>query len=200
MSSHVALTRKEDSVVVIGGGKGITAIRAAKIVGQTGDITIFEGGNESIEEICTTSRMNEFSADLDIRHAVVGRERDVYWGDSTQASNVSPEELPECDVLELDCEGSEIDVLRGLSDRPRVIIMELHPYNYESHPLKPLELLSEYGYEVILRFGHNGMPINREELSTILLNRYEWGDNALNYNARPPAVVSAVHDESEPTH
>jgi len=195
VSAHSALTHKGDSVIIVGGGKGISAIRAAKIVGETGDVSIYEGGKESIEEIHSTIGMNDISVNIDIKHAVVGEERDVYWGDSEQADKVSPKNLPTCDVLELDCEGSEIDILKDLPIRPRVIIVELHPYNYETKPTKPLKLLSEYGYDVTLRFGHNGMSIDEKDLSTLLQNRYKWGDTVPESDARPPAVIAAVHNE-----
>jgi hypothetical protein len=37
---------------------------------------------------------------------------------------VTPAELPECDVLELNCEGSEIGILRNMTIRPRAIAVE----------------------------------------------------------------------------
>lgn len=43
VSCHQEVTHNGDSVTVVGGGKGITAVRAAKIVGTTGQVTIYEG-------------------------------------------------------------------------------------------------------------------------------------------------------------
>lgn len=196
VSSHIGLTRKGDSVVIVGGGRGITAIRANKIVGETGNVSIYEGGKESITDIKNTIEINNIESDIDIHHAIVGKERDVYWGDSTEADLLSPDDLPKCSVLELDCEGSEIDILKSLGIRPRVIILELHPYNYEEDPEMPLKILSEYGYDIALRFGHDGTPIYDDELSEILLNRYQWGEKVLQSGAQPPAVIAAIRKDT----
>jgi hypothetical protein len=37
-----------------------------------------------------------------------------------------PCQLPACDVLELDCEGAEVEILRGMIIQPRVILVETH--------------------------------------------------------------------------
>jgi hypothetical protein len=45
------------------------------------------------------------------------------YGDPSQLATlvVAPVELPGCDVLELDCEGAEIVILRDMTIRPRVV-------------------------------------------------------------------------------
>lgn len=192
ISSHTALTRPEDSVVIVGGGNGVTAVRAARITGKNGKIEIYEGGEESINEIKNTLEVNDINSSHEVHYAVVGKERDVYGGDSTNANRIEPNELPECDVLELDCEGSEIDILEDLSIRPRVVIVELHPYNFDTYPEKPVKILSEYGYEVALKFGHDGIPLLKDEYQTLLQNRYEWGEKILESGAQAPVVIAAV--------
>ena len=37
-----------------------------------------------------------------------------------------PSQLPPCNVLQLDCEGAEAEILRGLIIRPRAILVETH--------------------------------------------------------------------------
>jgi hypothetical protein len=39
---------------------------------------------------------------------------------------LAPSELPPCNVLELDCEGAEVEILRELTIQPRVILVETH--------------------------------------------------------------------------
>jgi hypothetical protein len=37
-----------------------------------------------------------------------------------------PSQLPPCDVLQLDCEGAEVEILRELTIQPRLILVETH--------------------------------------------------------------------------
>jgi hypothetical protein len=37
-----------------------------------------------------------------------------------------PSQLPQCDVLQLDCEGAEAEILRELTIQPRVVLVETH--------------------------------------------------------------------------
>jgi hypothetical protein len=39
-----------------------------------------------------------------------------------------PSELPPCNVLELDCEGAEVEILREMNIQPRVILVETHDH------------------------------------------------------------------------
>jgi len=123
VSAHKAYTWLGDSVVIVGGGNGITGVRAAKIVGQEGCVLVFEGAKENAKKIEDTFYINDINASFKINHAVVGETIDV-WGDAKGADKIRPHQLPSCDVLELDCEGSEVEVLEKMNITPRVLIME----------------------------------------------------------------------------
>lgn len=58
---------------------------------------------------------------------MVGEAINVY-GDPDQLSTlvVAPAALPACDILELDCGGAEMVILRNMTIRPRVIAVEAH--------------------------------------------------------------------------
>jgi hypothetical protein len=192
VSSHQKVTQSGDSVVVIGGGNGITAVRAAKLVGDSGDVTIFEGGKESVDVINDVIEINDVSHLCEVHHAIVGKERNVYGGESTKAEIIKPEKIPDCDVLELDCEGSEIDVLRELPIQPRAIIAELHPWNFQDKPDTILEILTELGYELTHRFGHDGTTLSEKEFETLLSNSNVQGERYVKSGARWPVVIAAV--------
>ena len=85
---------------------------------------------------------------LTVKHAVVGEAINVY-GDPDQHSPlvVAPTELPPCDILELDCEGAETVILRNITIRPRVIVVETHGL-YGAPTWMVKELLEELGYAV----------------------------------------------------
>lgn len=117
--------RPGDSVVVVGGGAGVTAVVAAQAAGPTGRVVCYEAGAELVKLVRATAACNGLATRLRVEHAVVARAVDV-WGSVPQGPVVSPESLPACDVLELDCEGAEIDILSALSIRPRALLVETH--------------------------------------------------------------------------
>jgi hypothetical protein len=116
-----------DRVIVVGGGEGVTAVVAAKAVGETGSVICFEGNSSSVRNIKATAARNKVSNRLTVEHAVVGEAISVYGLPDHHATLVvSPKELPECDILELDCEGAERLILPNMVIRPRVIAVETH--------------------------------------------------------------------------
>jgi hypothetical protein len=114
-------------VTIVGGGEGVTAVVAANAVGERGSVVCFEGNSWNAHKVRATASRNKVSHRLTVRHAVVGEAIAVY-GESHQLSTVvvPPAELPECDMLELDCEGAEIVILCNMTIRPRVIAVETH--------------------------------------------------------------------------
>lgn len=114
-----------DSVVIVGGGWGVTAVKATQTVGSSGKVMVYEGSAKETNHIRDTLRANNLSDRVNIIHSVVGPMISLR-GDAGATNHTSPEDLPECDVLELDCEGSEIEILENLLIRPRVILVESH--------------------------------------------------------------------------
>ena len=137
-----------DRVIIVGGGEGVTAVVAAKAVGETGSVICFEGNSWNVRKVKATAARNKVARRLTVRHAVVGEAIAVY-GAAEQLSTVvvSPRELPECGLLELDCEGAEIPILRNMTIRPRVIAVETHGvYGAPTRTVK--ELLEKMNYAV----------------------------------------------------
>jgi len=60
---------------------------------------------------------------------------------------VSAKELKKCNVLEIDCEGAEVDILKELDIKPRVIIVETHPSKGASTK-KVSKIMRNRGYRV----------------------------------------------------
>lgn len=138
-----------DNVVVVGGGRGVSTVSAARATGPTGEVDSFEGGDEQfvlLEETLELNRVDEWTS---VHRAVVGNDVDVY-GDTRESAMVEPSGLPECDVLVLDCEGAEVGVLDGLQQQPRTIIVETHGF-LGTPETEVREVLSHHGYEVVKR-------------------------------------------------
>lgn len=137
-----------DRVVVVGGGWGVTGTIAARQAGDKGNVLIFEGSEEMVSNTRTTLEINGMGRIAEVRHAIVGEEVSLA-GDSTgeSAAYVDPKELPECDVLELDCEGAEITILENMQVIPRVIMVESHgKYGSGTNDVK--DVLRENGYNI----------------------------------------------------
>jgi hypothetical protein len=142
-----ANVREGDTVVVVGGGLGVTAIIAAIAVAEKGRVECFEGNLQSVNSILSAAAINGVAKRLTVRHAIVGKDIDV-WGVLKSSIFINPSELPDCDVLELDCEGSELDILRDMVIQPRVIAVETHGF-LGSSTSTVRNILECRGYRVI---------------------------------------------------
>lgn len=149
-SGLVAALREQvqpgDRVVVVGGGIGVTAAVAALQAGPSGHVECYEGASEGVAMVHTTARRNGVADRVTVHHAVVARSIAVY-GTEPDRPAVPPEALPPCDLLELDCEGAEVDILRGMTISPRAILVETHGDYGAPTPLV-VELLEARGYRV----------------------------------------------------
>ncbi len=135
-----------DTVVIVGGGMGVTATKAANKVGSSGKVLVFEGSVNEVNAVEETLRINGVTEIVDIKHSIVGEALNLR-GKPGNAKRISPSELPECDVLELDCEGSEIEILEKMEIRPRNILVECHELH--DAPLSEVqEILEENSYLV----------------------------------------------------
>ena len=143
LNAHV---RPGDRVVVVGGGAGVTATIAAQRAGPGGHVTCFEGGRQSAAAVRRTAQINGVADRLTVEHAIVARSVAVF-GDAPDRAAVAPNELPDCDVLELDCEGAEVDILPALTIRPRILLVETH--GFRGAPTQTVRsLLESLGYDV----------------------------------------------------
>lgn len=133
--------RAGDRAVIVGGGWGVTAVRAAR---ECGDVQVFEGAREYVDRVRATAAANDVLDEVHVSHASVGGARDV-WGEA--GPSVSPSELPACDYLEIDAEGVEKDIIEQLDQDPRVIAVETHP-DMGIDPAAIRSLLEERGYDV----------------------------------------------------
>lgn len=116
-----------DSIVIVGGGLGVSAVAAAERAGPTGEVTVYEGSIEYAERVRETAELNGVSDRITVNHAIVGRAIQLR-GEKGAADQVLPSDLPRCDVLELDCEGAEIEIIDALQFQPDTIIVESHGF------------------------------------------------------------------------
>lgn len=118
-----------DDVVEIGGGLGVSAVYAARRVGNQGSIQVYEPSREAVGYIEETAALSRVDEVVNVVNAGVGEVKESFLNDLVEETqNLSPTDLPDCDVLLLDCEGAELDILERMEVRPRQIIVETHPY------------------------------------------------------------------------
>lgn len=142
-----------DEVTIVGGGLGVSTVVAARLVGEGGKVTTFEAGTTEFRLTREALDLNRVADQVTLHHGLVGPNVNV-WSSAETADHVAVSELPACDVLEMDCEGAELDVLQNLDVDPRVIVVETHGHlgSPENDVRAEIERL---GYEVIDRFAEN---------------------------------------------
>jgi hypothetical protein len=122
--------RRGDSVAVVGGGWGTTSVVAARMTHFEGDVTAYEPSGQMVETIRRAVEVNRVEDVVTVEHAAVGpvsASSERIFGPA-DGDHLAPEDLPECDVLDVDCEGAELQVLRGMDCDPRLLTVEAHPH------------------------------------------------------------------------
>lgn len=115
-----------DRVGIIGGGRGISTVIAAKQTGPGGKVEVYEASSDRIDIIKKVVNRNSVGKITIIHHALVGPNITVY-GELGDAKKILPSDLPKFDILEMDCEGAELEILENLEINPNIIIVEVHP-------------------------------------------------------------------------
>lgn len=136
-----------DKVLIVGGGWGVTATHAARHVGESGQVLVYEGAASEVEKVRKTAQRNAVTNQIDVEHAIIGPANNLR-GNPGDAKRLPPSDLPDCDVLLLDCEGAETTILPELEAEPNVIAVESHGH-FEAPSDVIVEQLSERGYEVV---------------------------------------------------
>ncbi len=140
--------RRGDRIVIVGGGVGVTSTVAAKQAGSEGHVWIYEGSEEMTSITRRTLAINDVEDNTEVRHTIVGEAISVRGekADDT-ALYMDPGDLPECEVLELDCEGAETAILKGMQLQPRSVLVESHGiYGAPSDEVE--QILINKGYKI----------------------------------------------------
>lgn len=131
----------DDTVVVIGGGLGVSSVTAA-IQASDGRVITYEGASEYAKTVAQTAEINDVEERVSIDHAIVGEPISLE-GEAGDAPVVNPRNLPDCDVLVTDCEGAEELILENLRVQPRELIVETH-----GNRRKVEDLIQRNGYRI----------------------------------------------------
>lgn len=132
-----------DQILIFGGGFGVSTVAAAKETGEKGSVTVYEPDPERYEIVRETLEINNVNADTE--QIFVGDPVDLE--PSSTAEHRQPNQLPECNVLVMDCEGSEVDVISRMDICPSRIIVETHGC-FQKPTRKTIDMLKSKGYTV----------------------------------------------------
>jgi hypothetical protein len=141
-----------DDLVIIGGGWGVSAVVAGKIVGSQGSVTVYEPNKQCFQKIQNVLSTNDVANIVEVNHAIVGEIVSLNWsrsGDEVvgDAETIPINNLPPADVYEVDCEGAEVPILDDLVVRPEWIIVETHEI-YGAPKEQTIQLLRRNGYSI----------------------------------------------------
>lgn len=146
---HDMIYKSSHKILAVGVGTGISLIYNSKLPRENK----FIGIEASIDQIELTKKNVKLNQIPDSRYQIIegfaGNPKGVY-GEKSQISKkkVDINEY-DFDVLELDCEGSEIGLLENLSKHPKYIIVEMHPTIININISEVLANLKTKGYKLI---------------------------------------------------
>lgn len=136
-----------DRVTIIGGGYGITTVIASRLAGTRGKVQVFEGSAQQVSICEQVLKRNQIPNNVKVTNTIVGENIAVYDQDGNDAQILNPQDLDACNFLEMDCEGSEIGILKDMVIRPRVILVETHGF-LGAPTTEVKKLLMDKGYSV----------------------------------------------------
>jgi len=183
--------RPGDRIADVGAHFGLYAVAFGKRTGPTGHVWAVEADDECAEVLAAHLRLNQVDSVVQIvRQALSDQAGETVWHSQSQNSVLKPglesgkrvtlttldALIPDgrLDMMLVDIEGHEEPALRGgvklLSDparRPRLIVVEVHPYNWQlcgSTSASLISFLRGCGYTLrypdgtevgeITRYGH----------------------------------------------
>lgn len=147
----VETVRPGDRVVIVGAGLGVTAVVSATCAGPSGNVQCLEASERFVKLAQQTAARNS-ATNIDIQHAVVAK---LISGFANTIQHdlgpvLPPSQLPECNVLQMDCEGAEVAILQEMTIRPQVILVETHGL-FGAPTELVASLLEKLGYFVVDR-------------------------------------------------
>ncbi len=122
-------------VVEVGGGFGICTAAIAKQVQPTGSVITYEGDPERCNAIRDTPHLNKIREYVEIKNQFIAKNSNI----------------PDCDMMVLDCEGTELSIFSGeVSGDPDTIIVETHP-DLGAETQDVIDILEAQGYTTSVR-------------------------------------------------
>jgi hypothetical protein len=195
--SHDDIYKEEDIILAVGIGSGISLIHNCKKDRGPESFIGIDGSKDQIEIAKDNARLNELDfSKFKLIEGFVGNPTNIYGSDNQITTKIIDINHMDFDILELDCEGSEIEILQNLTARPRHIVVEMHPMYRDIDIVDFLEMMKSKGYILANIYTVNGDVVISEEIQMFfeyekiqqMINfKLDWGDGllVLNFTLQP---------------
>lgn len=163
--SHLRVTKPSDKILAIGLGQATTLIPVVKMLDNSGFYRCIESSETQIKIAYENINFNDIDkSKYLIVNGYAGKKVFGSYGKPTENS-IDINEF-DFNILEMDCEGSELSILSSLTKTPNHIIVEVHPYHYPDNFSNFdifIEFMKSKGYHYECSFGHNGDWLSFED-------------------------------------
>ena len=164
IKSYKTLELTELNVLVVGAGEAISLIYNS-LYNPNFHLTVVEANSDQIEIAKDNLKLNNVTKKVNFIHAFVGEKYLVYGDQDKNSEHELDINNLDIGLIELDCEGSEIEIISSLKIMPAYIIVEIHPmYNNVSFD-DLMNLIDKKKYKILSAFTVNGKEIPIHKLS-----------------------------------
>lgn len=162
LKSHNLIYNPDYKILAVGVGSGISLIHNCSKNSKKASYVAIEASANQIELATNNARLNNVDLDkFTIHQGYVGIPTGVYKSDTISSRHLDIN-LFDFDVLELDCEGSEIEILESMTARPKHIIVEMHPHKRKIDIDKFNSNLKLKGYNLVQIFTVSGKVVTKD--------------------------------------
>lgn len=175
LALHDSVFTQSDIILAVGVGSGISLIHNCAKGKQGKSFIGIDGSKQQLDIARKNAKLNDINKNsYSLIHGFVGNPTGVY-GKSSQVSNqfINIDNF-KFDILELDCEGSEIEILSELYVKPRHIIVEMHPFFRRIILQDFLKLMYYKGYKIEAAYTVSGKEISLDNID------YYFSDSVVN--------------------
>lgn len=187
--SHDLVTKDTDTICAVGLGGGISLIHNCLKERPDKSFIGIEASSNQIKKTISNAKLNKInSAKYKLINGYGGTtDSHIYGAENKISKEFIDINKIKFDVLELDCEGAELNILSNLTAKPRHIIVETHPslvsidYNEFSNLMTSKGYFLNFAYTVFgqkVPFKNIPSYFSQERIS-VLRQGIDWGNNLL---------------------
>ena len=182
---HREIYNANHRILAVGVGAGLSLIYNCKFKRKNPFLAI-EASRDQITITKMNAELNNINRNsYKIIEGYAGSSKGVYGHFDQHINNQVNVNDFEVDVLELDCEGAEIEILENLKIQPEYIIVEMHPTIIKINYNSLMDMMALKNYQLVSSKNVIGQEITNDELASYfdsnevlrkLKNNKSWGE------------------------